>query len=161
MRNIFILLAAAAAPVPPPELQQFRPFVGTSSCLSQVEESPLGPAHQARGSLTARRDRRAFWLQIRYQDPDGASEERWSWDPGLKKFVALLWDSFGGYGQGTSPGWEGDNLVWTGEVSMNVQKMPYRQTFTRAKDGSISESWEMQMNGAWTKLTSGTCKRPK
>ena len=179
MRNtIFLLLAAAAPPVPPPELLQLKPFLATLSCSGQVEESPLGPARSSQGTMTGKRDRPGFWVQIRYEEKRGAkhplatsSEERWSYDPGQKRFIALLWDSFGGYGSGASPGWEGDSLVWTGEVTMNGQKVPYRQTFTREKDGSLDETWEMQINGAWnqgvnrdvrggawTRLTSGTCK---
>ena len=67
----------------------------------------------------------------------------------------------GGYGMASSPGWEGDDFVWTGDAWMNGQKAPYRQTFTRAKDGSISEQWEIQIDGQWKKLTSGTCKKAK
>ena len=110
MRNtIFLLLAAAAPPVPPPELLQLKPFLATLSCNGQVEESPLGPARSSQGTMTGKRDRPGFWVQIRYEEKRGAkhplatsSEERWSYDPGQKRFIALLWDSFGGYGSGAS-----------------------------------------------------------
>ena len=166
MRNqIFLLLAASFAPGPPPELEQLKPFLATAVCTGQAEESPLGPAHTIKGQVSGSMDATGFWLQIRYVEKKTrdnplatSAEERWSYDPAQKRFVALLWDGFGGYGLGTSPGWEGDNLVWTGEVVMNGQKLPYRQTFTREKGGAIAETWEMQLNGAWAKMTSGTCK---
>lgn len=166
MRNqIFLLLAASFAPGPPPELEQLKPFLATAVCTGQAEESPLGPAHTIKGQVSGSMDPTGFWLQIRYVEKKTrdnplatSAEERWSYDPAQKRFVALLWDGFGGYGLGTSPGWEGDNLVWTGEVVMNGQKLPYRQTFTREKGGAIAETWEMQLNGAWAKMTSGTCK---
>jgi len=177
MRNrIFPLLACAAAaafgqdnppqprPRPPAELAELKPFLASTSCAGETEASAVGPAHPTLGQAVGSMSQSGFWLQLRYVEKKTkdnplatSSEERWSYDPGLKKYVALLWDSFGGYGTGTSPGWEGDTLTWTGEVSMNGQKLPYRQTFTRAK-GAMTETWEMQSNGAWAKLTSGTCK---
>jgi hypothetical protein len=175
MRNrIFPLLACGAAaafgqenaqPRRPTELAELRAFLLSASCRGQTEASPAGPAHETVGQASGSMSQSGFWLQLRYVEKKTrdnplatSSEERWGYDPGLKKFVALLWDSFGGYGMGTSPGWEGDSLIWTGEMSMNGQKLPYRQTFTREKGGAITETWEMQTNGAWAKMTSGTCK---
>ncbi|HUJ24946.1 MAG TPA: DUF1579 family protein [Myxococcales bacterium] len=163
MRNwIFpLLLSAAAAPRPPPELEQLKPFLVSARCSGEVEESPFAAAHKTAGSMAGSRDRSGFWILIHYQEKGSSSDERWGYDPGAKKFVALLSDSMGGYGMGSSPGWEADDLIWTGDVYMNGQKMPYRQTFTLQKDGSISEQWEMQMDGQWKKLTSGACKKAK
>jgi hypothetical protein len=163
--QIFLLLAATFAPAPPPELAQLKPFVAKAACTGQAEESLFGPAHKIQGQVSATMSPSGFWLQLRYVEKKtrdnplaSSAEERWGYDPALKKFVALLWDGFGGYGTGTSPGWEGETLIWTGEVTMNGQKLPYRQTFTREKGGAIAETWEMQLNGAWAKMTSGTCK---
>jgi hypothetical protein len=167
MRNwIFLLIAAGAMPVPPPEMEQLRPFLAAAICSGQVEDSPFGPGHPTQGQMQAALAAGGFWVQVRYQEkktrdnPQAVSaEERWSYDPALKKFVALLWDGYGGYGTGSSPGWEGDSFVWTGEVAMNGQRVPYRQTFTREQGGAIAETWEMQLNGAWAKINSSSCKR--
>jgi hypothetical protein len=176
-----LLLAAAAAaqeqaqeakkaqvPRPPPELEQLKPFIWSANCTGQDEESPFGPAHKTVGTAGGRKDPSGFWVLIHYQEKKTrenpaavGADERWGYDPGAKKFVALVSDSMGGYGMATSPGWEGDDLVWTGDMYMNGQKTGYRQTFTRAKDGSISEMFEMQMDGQWKKLSSGSCKKAK
>ena len=168
VRNwIFPLLLSAAVPAAPRELEQLKPFLGAANCKGQVEESPFGPAHDTVGTMGGHKDPSGFWVLIHYaekktkENPAASSaDERWGYDPGAKKYVALLSDSMGGYGMATSPGWDGDALVWTGEVTMNGQKLPFRQTFTKEKDG-ISELWEMQIDGQWKKLTSGACKKAK
>ena len=41
------------------------------------------------------------------------SDFYYTYDPQNKKYVAVEVDDFGGYGFATSPGWQGNTMVWT------------------------------------------------
>ena len=80
-------------------------------------------------------------------------------DTAAKKFVALGVDNVGGWITETSPGWEGDKIVWTGEGSVLGQKIGFRETFTKKSDKELVWTAEMKMAKDWVLLGTDSCKR--
>jgi hypothetical protein len=71
----------------------------------------------------------------------------------------LLWvDNMGAWSTETSPGWQGDTMVWTGEGSLNGMKVGSRDTFTK-KGADLHHVGEVQMDGKWVTLQDELCKR--
>jgi hypothetical protein len=83
--------------------------------------------------------------------------EHWGYGDELKKLVAGQVDSMGGYGTQASAGWEGDKMVWVGDVHMMGTKMPSRDTFVRHGDNEVTHLGELQQNGAWIKQDEERC----
>jgi len=57
-------------------------------------------------------------------------------------------DNMGGYMTESSPGWEGDKMVMTGEGMMAGQKASVRDTITRKGDKEFVWATDMKMAGA-------------
>jgi hypothetical protein len=81
-----------------------------------------------------------------------------TYDSGQKRYVMLWVDSTGAFSQETAPGWDGDKIVYTGDGTMNGQKMQLRDTFTKTSDG-FKHVAEMQANGQWASMGEETCKK--
>lgn len=153
------------APKPDSEMQQLKFFVGNWSCKGHVETTPLGPAHDTSSMVRIATEYGGFWLIGRYDEVKTAQnpmpmrfEFVWGRDAKEKKFAAWGFDGFGGATKQTSSGWEGDKMVFTGEVVSGGQTAGARDTFVR-KGEALTHMGEMQMNGQWTKLDEESCSR--
>jgi hypothetical protein len=47
------------------------------------------------------------------------SDTYYTYDPQMKKFVSVNLDDFGGYGIASSPGWNGNTMVWTDRSALD------------------------------------------
>src|SRR5438270_12437447 len=61
-----------------------------------------------------------------------------TWDTGMKKHVRFDSLMNGGWAMVTSPGWEGDKLVFDGDESMMGHKMKFRHTVTKSGDNAFN-----------------------
>ena len=81
------------------------------------------------------------------------------YDLAAKKYVGLGVDSVGGWVTESSPGWEGDKLVWLGDASVLGQKVSLRETFAKKADREMVWMGEMKLGKDWTLLGTDTCRR--
>lgn len=163
-----VVLAAPdqAAPKPAAEMANLKAFDGSWTCEGKSEASPMGPAGTNKGTVKSHSDLGGFWqsgmVKSTMSGMPGAMEGMFhmTYDPGTKQYVMLWVDNMGAYAHETSSGWEGDKIVFTGDMAMGGKKMTVRDTFTKAADGSsLTHGWEGQIDGKWTALGSETCKK--
>ena len=82
------------------------------------------------------------------------------YDAAAKTYTMFCFDAFGSHCQQTSPGWDGDKIVYTGEVAGNPAT-PSRDTFTKTGAASLEHMGEMQADGKWVATDRETCTRAK
>jgi hypothetical protein len=157
--------APPAPPKPAAELSQLKAFEGAWTCTGSAPESPFGPAHKTQATVTAAPDLNGFWYVMRYEEKTTAENPMavkammfWGYDSAQKTFVGSCLDSFGGICHQTSPGWQGDGMVWTGAANMGGQKVGARDTFS-LKSGTLTHKGEIEMGGKWSLLDEETCKK--
>ena len=159
------LAAADPPPKPAPEMANLNVFEGTWACEGQVPASPMGPGGAMTSTVVSRQDLGGFWRSGTVKSTGagmpGTMEGMFhmTYDPGAKEYVLLWVDNMGGWSQASSPGWNGDTLVFTGEGKMGGDKMVVRDTFVKAANGSLRHDWEMQIEGKWTPMGSESCKK--
>ena len=162
---VFILGAATA--YAQPSLQDLQPFVGTLTCTGTAFASEMGPEHASRGTVTSKWVLNKKWLEVRYSETKTTANPHpflvvalWGYDAQTKKLVAVSADGFGGYATQDSPGWDGDNLVFTGAGHMGAMSMQGRDTFMRNGKNQFGHMGEIQdASGNWKKTDQETCKR--
>jgi hypothetical protein len=163
---------AVAAPDAPPrpaaEMSNLKAFDGSWTCEGKSEASPFGPAGTMKGTVKSQADLGGFWqtghIKSTMAGMPGSVEGMFhmTYDAGTKQYVLLWVDNMGAYSHETSPGWQGDKIVFTGDMSMGGKKMTVRDTFTKDAGGtSLTHAWEGQIDGKWTALGSETCKKAK
>jgi hypothetical protein len=74
----------------------------------------------------------------------------WGRDPVTGNFVRVLFDSGGGWGTVTSPGWEGATLRFEGEARGGGSVSAVRETITRRGPAEFDAVWEEKRDGVWT-----------
>jgi len=160
------LAAPEGPPKPAAEMSNLKVFDGSWTCEGKSEASPFGPAGTNKGTVKSHADLGGFWQSGMVKSTGsampGATMEgmfHMTYDPGTKQYLMLWVDNMGAYSQETSAGWEGDKIVFAGDMAMGGKKTPVRETFTKAADGSLTHGWEAQIEGKWTALGSETCKK--
>ncbi|HEV3459464.1 MAG TPA: hypothetical protein VHG32_23180, partial [Thermoanaerobaculia bacterium] len=147
---------------PNPALAQLNFFAGSWQCAGTgyVE----GKGHPTSAKVSIAWDLNGFFMTLRYEEQKTdvnpmpiTAVEHWGYSDELKKLVAGQVDSMGGYGTQASAGWEGDKMVWVGDVHMMGTKMPSRDTFVRHGDNEVTHLGELQQNGAWIKQDEERC----
>lgn len=159
MISLFLLLAAPEAPPrPPPELSQLQVFVGSWACEATVPAGAGVPARRIRSSVRIAPDLGGFWFSVRFEEPGGLKAQAyWGYDPALRQFVETAVDSQGGISSSTSPGWQRDRLVWTGELLFEGGKTSLRDTFSK-RGTEILHTAEVEGNGRYTVVLEETCR---
>jgi uncharacterized protein DUF1579 len=166
-----LLVAASAAlaeeaPKPPAELSQIKYFAGHWTCSGNAPASPFGPAHKSEATASAKWDLGGFWLAGPYAEKKTASNptpvsgmSHMTYDPKAKQFVMIWMDNFGTWATETSPGWQGDTSVWTGDQMIMGEKTGSRDTFVRKSDNEYAHKYELNTKGQWGLVVEETCKR--
>lgn len=156
----------AGPPKPAPELSQLKFFVGIWQCEGNNPASPFGSAHKTQASVQTDMDLGGFWQTFRYQETKTADNPApmqghgyWGYDPAGKKFISAWMDNMGGLAQQTSPGFQGDALVWTGDGMMGGKRIPSRDTFTKKGEATLLHKGELQIDGKWVVLDQETCQK--
>ena len=60
----------------------------------------------------------------------------------------------------SAPGWEGDKLIWTGELSGAQGRIAFHHTFTKKGDKEWAHLLELRLpDGKWIPAEELTCKK--
>jgi hypothetical protein len=162
---------APATPPPPPkpapELDTFKIFLGKWKCDGKAFPGPMSPAeHAVKASAEGKLIVDNFWQSFTYEEkktkehPGLKVNGLWGYDQGSKRYVRAAAGSHGEWDTASAPGWEGDKLVWTGELSGPMGRVPFHHTFTKKGDKEWTHLLEIRMpDGKWAATEEVTCKK--
>lgn len=157
--------AAPEAPKPAPELAQLQRFDGTWTCTGYMSESSLGPGHRTEGAFKGGADPKGLWYSGRYEEKKTAENPGpvtatmvWGYDANQKRFTSGLGSCLAATCRQSSPGWQGDSMVWTGDGVMGGRKVVVRDTYS-AKGNVVTHQGELEMDGKWIVVDEETCKK--
>jgi hypothetical protein len=158
-----IATAQTATPVPDmkPDLSPEMYLVGTWTCHSQ---NPNRPGDRIETD-TWRLSLDGRFLQAHTESPSfdkmrtrAITEEYYkTYDPVVKKWVWMSFDNFGNYGMSTSPGYNGNTIVWTETVSSGGNPLG-TSTITKNGDTKMSFVYVAPAAKGTSKIT-GTCTK--
>ncbi len=157
-------------PKPAPEMAQFKSMEGKWKCKAKAPASPAGPAHDYEANLEVKAALGGFWLTEHYAQmktkvhPMAQAFDAYiTYDPASKRFQRIGADNIGAWESATSPGWEENKLVWTGELAnfMGQAKLPYRFTITKKSDREVQVVFEGPLgpNGQYVPLADESCRK--
>lgn len=157
---------AEEPPKPAPELQQLKWFEGSWACEGNAPASLYGPAHKTQSTLQAKLGLDGYWMLGTVEEAKTASNPQpvkgvlqLGYDGTGKRFVQNWVDNFGSFATQTSPGWQGDTMVWTGEQNSMGQKMGARDTFVKKSAAEFTHRFELENKGKWELIVEETCKK--
>jgi hypothetical protein len=160
------LAQAPGTPTPAPEMAQLKYFAGTWSCEGKVPAGPMGPSRKTRTTVSIHSDLGGFWYTGTVREVKSADNPNpmsgifhETYDTANKQFLMQWVDNMGAWSTETSPGWDGDQIVYTGEAVMAGQKIPGRDTFVKKGEAEMTHTAEMSMGGQWTTIVVETCKK--
>ena len=161
--------AATSAPPMPAEMAQLDFFVGTWNCTGKAFASPMGPEHASAATVHAARAIGGRWIHVSYDENKTAANPMpfhagvyMGYDAGKKSFVSGCVDNMGGYCTQSSPGWNGDAMVFEGTANADGKQFPARDTFTKKGTTELVHFAEMQgEDKAWMKRDEETCHTAK
>lgn len=154
---------AQGPPKPNPALDQLKYFVGSWECTGM---GYVPNAHPTTARVKMDWDLNGFFINLRYEERKTDANplpltavEHWGYSENQKKLVAGQIDSFGDFGTQATAGWEGDRLVWMGEMNRMGAKVPTRDTFVKKGENEVTHLGESQDKGVWTKEDEESCRR--
>ena len=160
--------AAATPPAPKPaaELDQLKVFEGSWRCDGKQPAGPFGPEQEYKSTFKGKKDIDKFWIAIEYDQKKSKAHPMpikargfLGYDPAAKKYVTIGADNTGGWISESSPGWEGDKLVFSGDGSMGGQKVSFRETYTKKGEKELNWTGEMKMGKDWIAVGNDSCKK--
>lgn len=157
------------ASTPPEQLASIAKFyVGSWHCEGKVTPAPgVGKTFNSKSNSTWALTLDGFWLAATSEGekvPEmplptvAKSEVRITYDRTTKSFVSMGVTNRGGHFAATSKGWEGDKLMWTGNVS-GLIKTKTRSTLTKKSDTEYHTLGERMEGGKWVTSADETCKK--
>jgi hypothetical protein len=165
---------AAAAPAPPPpapkpapELDTLKFLLGKWRCDGKAFAGPLSPTeHAIKGSAESKLDADGFWHAFTYVENKTREHAGlkvkgiWGFDQGARRYVRAAGGNHGEWDTATAPGWEGDKLIWSGELSGAQGRLPFRHTFTKKSDKEWAHLLEVRLpDGKWAAAEDVACKK--
>jgi hypothetical protein len=81
--------------------------------------------------------------------PELPTTYHWGYEPDTGRFSAEWFDSNGGRATQTSTGWEGDRLVFLGQMTYGGYRFALRDTFTRRGDDAYHHLGEVDLGQGW------------
>ena len=161
--------AAAPAGPPPPAAElsaALKSMEGKWKCEGKWVDSAFGKAHASKGEMSMKSDLGGYFFTSRYDEKkakDNPSPYSMSsfagFDPSKKELVRTDLDNFGSITHLSSKGWEGDKIVWAGEV-LGAQKVQFKETITKKTDKEMVTALEMAgPDGKWAPLGELVCKK--
>ena len=159
--------AMPPAPKPAPELETFKFFLGRWKCDGKAFVGPMSPTeHGVKGTAEAKLEVDKFWQSFSYEEskskehPGLKVRGLWGYDQGSKRYVSTTVGNHGEWNTASAPGWEGDNLVWTGEISGPLGRIPFHHRFTKKGDKEWVHFLELRTpDGKWVPSEEITCKK--
>jgi hypothetical protein len=155
------------SPKPSVELDTFKFFIGRWKCDGKAFAGPMSPTeHAVKGSAEGKLIVDNFWQSFTYEEkktkehPGLKLNGLWGYDQGAKRFVRAAAGNHGEWDTASAPGWEGDKLVWTGELSGPMGRVPFHQTITKKSDKEWTHVLELRLpDGKWVPVEDITCKK--
>ncbi|MBW7884368.1 MAG: DUF1579 family protein [Caldilineaceae bacterium] len=147
---------ATGQPGPAQELDALAFFLGRWHGSGTFFATPWWPEKPIHMTVEVSRELGGAWYVTRTAEQ--ASEDNpnpltatyiWGYDAAAQQFVASWFDSRGGRALQTSPGWEGDRLVFTGEMTSGGYTFPLRDTFVKHSDSAYHHLGEISLEGRW------------
>jgi hypothetical protein len=160
-------LAAAEPPPPVPDIAaNLKAFEGKWKCTGKVPDSPYTQAHATKATMVGKLEMNGYWLSLRFDElkakDNPAPYKSMSfagWHLDKKTLIRTDVDMLGGVTHLTSKGWEGDTLVWSGEVTSG-QKMQLKETFTKKGAKELSSVLELTAaDGKPVVIAETSCKK--
>jgi hypothetical protein len=161
--------AAPAPPAPKPaaELDTFKFFLGRWKCDGKAFVSPLSPTeHAIKASAEGKLEVDNFWQSFTYEEkkskehPGLKVKGFWGFDQGAKRFVRAAAANHGEWDTASAPGWEGDSMTWTGELSGQQGRIAFHHKFTKKGDKQWVHFLELRLpDGKWVPAEEVTCKK--
>jgi hypothetical protein len=163
--------AAAANAGPPKAAPEFvgatKYFIGSWSCDGKMPAGPWGPEAKMTSKLGFKMDMNNFWMILDGEQKSMGAQPMTmsfrgnnSYDPSTKKLMRMDYDSMGGIMHMSSPGWEGNKLVFSGEGMMMGQKMKIRHTMTKKSDTEFASAFETAgADGKFSPMGDDVCKK--
>jgi len=131
-------------PKPPPQLEALDYFVGIWSCTGKMEATQEGPARQTKGTMICRWELGKYYLGVAEDDDLSRelpkrrqSRAYWGYDAGARLYTCAVFYFGGGRFIGTSPGWRGDYLTFTGDMILGGEQLQTRQRFHHKSDDEL------------------------
>jgi hypothetical protein len=156
----------AGSPMPTPQLDQLKALEGNWRCDGKVPAGPMGPEHGYKATFKVKKDLDGFWYVAEYEQKKSKdnpvpirARAFFGYDGGAKKYTLNAFDNVGGLMTETSPGWDGERLIATGDGTAMGQKVSFRETFTRKGDRELTWLGEMKMGKDWMVVGNDTCKK--
>lgn len=157
---------AQETPKPAAEMAQLNGFAGNWACEGNAPASPFGPAHKTRSTTQGRLDLDGHWVVGTVKEAKTAENPHplsgmyhMTYDSSAKSFVLIWVDNFGSWATTTSPGWQGNTMVFTGDQTMMGQKAKSRDTFIKKSDTEWGHRFEMDTRGQWDLIVEETCRK--
>jgi len=156
--------AAAPAPTRDAALKQFDSFLGNWHCTGTIT-GPKGQKAAITASTKLTRDPNGHWLSLDYQVPKSEADPLHASAVGhlghctLKNYTLILIGSQGNYFIEHATGWEGNTVVFSGEVQSKDAVMKSRDTFAKDGDKRFTHKIELQQGDTWTTVTDESCTR--
>ena len=133
----------------PEQLSVERWFVGHWICEGAQQTSPTGPGAAFTDRFSFGMALRGSWLIYHIDQLKGPVKGKQTligsstWDANAKVHVRRDMNIGGSRMDVTSPGWDGDKLVYTGYMIVGDQKLPVKHTFTRKGDATYDSALEV------------------
>jgi Protein of unknown function (DUF1579) len=152
-------------PQPAAEMRQLEFFNGTFECIGETQATPITTAHVLERTISGRTDLDGLWFFMRFEDKvtkENPMAIRGNWeltfDVTQKQFVALWADNLGRWFPQTSPGWNGNTIVFVGDFTLNGKRGSVRDTFVRTGERVMMMMVDIKMGEEWNQLLKINCR---
>jgi hypothetical protein len=156
-----------AAPSPAPELAELAFFTGAWEADGTFHATPFSAEKPIAMRIDVEVVHRGFWIQTRTTEQPSADNPNpltatylWGYDPETGRFSAEWFDSNGGRASQTSTGWEGDRLVFLGQMTYGGYRFALRDTFTRRGGDAYHHLGEVDLGQGWIPVDEEHARRP-
>lgn len=152
--------APTAVPNPTIDLSAYAYMQGTWTCHGMVRGKDRPDTYVGATTLNGRyivtHDTAPPFDQ--YRTAAVHSDTYYTYDPQNKKYISVEMDDFGGYGYATSPGWQGNTMVWTDKSAPDGSIGIF--TLSRVSDSEYNvKSTGTDGNGKPVPTTTANCKK--
>ena len=140
---------AAEAQNLPEQLSVEKWFVGTWICEGTQHASPVDPGAKFTDRFDFSMTLRGSWLIYQIDQLEGPVKGKQTligsstWDANAKLHVRRDMNIGGSRVDVTSPGWDGDKLVYTGYMIIGEGKLPVKHTLTKKGDAAYDAYLEV------------------
>jgi hypothetical protein len=132
--------APPGPPAPPPEMSFEQGLVGNWQCEGKQDPVPGMPDGKRLARLECKMTKAGFWLQCDAIATAGPMKDQSvitsfvGWDPVQQKHIRTSFNPGGITTLTSTKGWEGNTLVWAGELTKKGQKLPFKITIVKQSE---------------------------